>query len=287
MKRFAIIFLLLGLASLIQGQDDHSPYGMPEVGYLRITDGYTALYHPVYQVPLWVAYKVEDYAISAPTVSTSGKFKKDTFDPPLPDWAMLVNDHYTNSGFDRGHMFPNATAQQGGADMVLESYRMTNICPQTDSLNQGLWRLLEDQVRIWASELEGVWVITGPVLAKYDEEGPLGRETDTDGVYYNEERLPYFYSPKKGDYIVIPVAFYKIIVDETDGDPNIIAFIMPQDISNVTSLDDAKLLFPEYMVTVDSIEQVTGIDFLPELENENLETELPSDQDLADVWGLE
>ncbi|MHC4641805.1 MAG: hypothetical protein ACYS32_09190, partial [Planctomycetota bacterium] len=95
MKRFAIIFLLLGLASLIQGQDDHSPYGDPTVGYLRTTDGYTALYHPVYQVPLWVAYKVKDYAVSAPTISTSGSFKKDTFDPPLPDWAMLVNAHYT------------------------------------------------------------------------------------------------------------------------------------------------------------------------------------------------
>lgn len=246
MKRLAIIFLLLGLASLIQGQDDHSPYGNPQVGYIRETGGYTALYHPVYQVPLWVAYKVEDYADMASNPGSPGSFKRDTFDPPLPAWAMLVNDHYTNSGFDRGHIFPNATAQQGGADMVLESYRMTNICPQTDSLNQGIWKWLENQVRIWASELDDVWVITGPILAKYDEQGPLGRKkADGSGEYYNEERFPYFYSPKKGDYIVIPVAFYKIIVDETDGDPNIIAFIMPQDISNVTSLDAARLLFPE------------------------------------------
>jgi hypothetical protein len=83
------------------------------------------------------------------------------------------------------------------------------------------------------------------VLAKYNEEGPMGRAIDDTSGYYNEELLPYFYSPKKGDYIVIPIAFYKIIIDETDDGPNIIAFLMPQEIEDITSLDTAKLLLPE------------------------------------------
>lgn len=202
---------------------DHHAFDAPVIGFERVTTDYTALYHPVHKIPLWVAYKVESDVDAQPTISRISPFITDDFDPPLPDYARLQHKHYTNSGFDRGHMFPHAAAEQGGQPVVEESYRMTNMCPQTGDLNQSLWKFLEMQVRVWAADKNDVWVITGPILPKYDELGPLGRTLPNSTDHFNAKRQNYFYSEKDpSTYIVIPQAFFKIIVSDDGASPDII-----------------------------------------------------------------
>mgnify|MGYP000860917224 FL=1 len=58
----------------------------------------------------------------------------------------------------------------------------------------------------------------------------------------------------------MPVAFFMIIVDESDGRVRAEAFVMPQD---ATGNDLEK-----YLVSVDEIEQRTGLDFLAALPDE-------------------
>lgn len=164
---------------------------------------------------------------------------------------------------------------------------MTNMCPQTGDLNQSLWKFLEEQVRLWAADKNDVWVITGPILPKYDELGPLGRTLPNSTDHFNAKRQNYFYSEKDpGTYIVIPQAFFKIIVSDDGASPDIIAFIMPQMIERVGSLALAQDKFSSFIVTVDEIEERTGIDFLPALGDDALEADKPKHSEQQSIWGL-
>lgn len=110
---------------------------------------------------------------------------------------------------------------------------MSNICPQKGRLNQGAWRLLEERIaKDYAAKLEEVWVVTGPIF-------------DADRRW-----LPH-------TAIEIPDAFYKIVLDEENGAPRVLAFILDQ-------RDTAKD-FERYLTTVDTIELRTGLDFFSEL----------------------
>jgi hypothetical protein len=127
-------------------------------------------------------------------------------------------------------MAPNAAIDHCyGQDGQLETFYMSNVCLQTPTLNRGIWATLEATVRDWANAFEEVWVFTGPI---FDDEV----ETIASGVE-------------------IPDAFYKIIVDEVNGSPRVIAFLIPQGVPPGMELDS-------YLTSVDVVEQMTGFDFL-------------------------
>lgn len=65
---------------------------------------------------------------------------------------------YRRSGFDRGHMAP-AADMRWSATAMSESFYLTNICPQTPSLNQGDWNRLEGKIRDWARRDSAVVIL--------------------------------------------------------------------------------------------------------------------------------
>ncbi len=56
----------------------------------------------------------------------------------------------------------------------------------------------------------------------------------------------------------IPDAFYRIILDEENGRPRVLAFLAPQTITGKEPL-------AQFLSSVREIERQTGIDFYPEL----------------------
>ncbi len=103
--------------------------------------------------------------------------------------------------------------------------------------------------RSYAQEFGEVWVIVGPVFG--EQSGSLSA-----GVR-------------------IPVACYKIIVREERGRPEVLAFLIPQDV-------DASGRAEEFMATVREIEAMTGLDFLSELPDE-IEDRIESERSSA-LW---
>jgi endonuclease G len=150
------------------------------------------------------------------------------------DWR-----NYKNSGFDKGHLCP---AGDMGFDLRAynETFLTSNISPQDHVFNAGIWNRLEQKVRYWADKYDGVYVVTG---------GVLNPSLTTIGT----------------ERVAVPEQFYKIILDESNGGYKIIAFLMPNRASD-------KPLF-NYVVSVDYIEKLTGIDFFPAL-NDSIENKL-------------
>ena len=116
-----------------------------------------------------------------------------------------------------------------------ESFLMSNISPQLREFNGGEWKKLEEYVRSIAKENE-IYVTTGGVLN------------------------PDLISIGTKNKVSVPKLFYKIIYDPDN--EKMIAYLMPN--KKIES-------FKNYQVTVDLIENITGIDFYPQLEDEKEE----------------
>jgi|TARA_R110000782_G_scaffold1119_1_gene4073 endonuclease G, mitochondrial len=104
--------------------------------------------------------------------------------------------------------------------------------PQKPSFNRGVWKKLEEQVRDWAKTYDTIYVVTGPVL---------------------EDSLPTIGENK----VSIPKYYYKVILEYKSNVTKAIGFILP----------NKKSSFPlnKFIVSIDSVEQMTGIDFFHQL----------------------
>ncbi len=188
--------------------------------------GYCLSYDENFKLAKWVAYELT-------VEETQGTFaRKDKFkpDPLLTKNSASLAD-YKNSGYDRGHLAP-AADMKWSAEAMAESFYLTNMSPQDKSFNRGIWNTLEEQVRIWAREYKSIYITTGPIL---------------------EKGLPTI-GP---NHIPIPKAFYKVILDYSKMTSKAIGFVIKNESSN-KPLD-------HFVVSIDSVEKITGIDFFPHL----------------------
>lgn len=88
--------------------------------------------------------------------------RDDTFheDPNLPDFARAELADYKGSGFDRGHLAPNADMPT--KDAQYESFSLANMVPQLHANNAGVfWSEIESTVRYMATQYGDVYVVTG------------------------------------------------------------------------------------------------------------------------------
>jgi len=182
----------------------------------------------------WVAYSLTPTFING-IQKRASKFMAD---PNIKD--AVGPSSYTKSGYDRGHLCPAADMKLNSVSMN-ETFYMSNMSPQAPSFNRGIWSKLEDKVRDWALQKNGVYVVTGPLLNK------------SCGVVSKS--------------ITVPCAFYKIVFKQTKAGVEAIAFMLP----NVGS----SMSLSQFVVSIDYIESLTGIDFfvnLPDSEEEKFES---------------
>ena len=185
---------------------------------------YTLSYSEADKQAEWVAYYLTPASIN-------GSQKRSTnflVDPLLSN--PVGPSSYTKSGYDRGHLCPAADMKLNNTSMK-ESFYMSNMSPQAPSFNRGIWAKLENLVRRWALQRNGVYVVTGPLLNK------------SCGIVNQK--------------ITVPCAYYKIIFKQTAKGMEAIAFLLP-------NAGSAQLLM-EFVVSIDYLETLTGIDFFASL----------------------
>ena len=191
-------------------------------------DGYSLSYNEAYEQAEWVAYELKKKHLS------TSNFKRPYFE--IDNAVKTIAAHWKNykqSGYDRGHLCPAGDRKYTKAAHD-ETFLTSNISPQTHDFNSGIWNSLEQKVRFWAKKYNGVFVVTGGVL-----KGELKTIGDED--------------------VGVPNYFYKVLMDYNNGTPKMIAFLMKHEKSNQPLYS--------FVVSVDTIERLTGIDFFPQLED--------------------
>ena len=192
------------------------------------------------------------YELTRAEVLTQNTERDDDFraDPMILTGSAELDD-YKKSGYDRGHMAPAADFRWS-KEAMSDTFYLSNMSPQDPSFNRGIWADLEAAVRVMAYENNTVYVVTGPVL--------------TDGPYETIGE----------NEVAVPKEYYKVILDYEEPEIKAIGFLLPNE-GTSKSLES-------FAVTVNEVEDKTGIDFYPALPDEQEEI-IEGDLDLS-KWSL-
>lgn len=201
---------------------------------------YTLSYNHDTKNPNWVAWTIT-------SAHASGSVQRMDFmdDEDMPDPKGYLSDYY-NSGYDRGHMCP-AGDNKWSEKAMEDCFLITNMCPQNNSLNRGVWNSIEQQCRAWAKEYGKVYVVCGP-------------------IYLNQQHR------KIGkNKVVVPEAFFKVVL-RMGKNPQAIGFIC----RNVSQKGKKKT---DFINSVDEVERITGYDFFSKLPD-NIEDKVEAHADI-------
>lgn len=203
-------------------------YPSSTTGVVVHHNGYSFSYSEKHEQAEWVAYSLSKQDI----VYINRKRPFFIEDPKVKsksaDWR-----NYKNSGYDRGHLCP-AGDRKANKTLFDETFYTSNISPQKHDFNAGIWNNLEQKVRYWAKKYNHLYIVTGGVLNTNTTLKTIGKEN-----------------------VSVPNYFYKIILDYTEPEIKAIAFLIPHKSSN-------KPLY-NFVVSIDEIEKLTGIDFFKSL----------------------
>jgi len=253
MKKSLLLFaLMLCLTALSCQEIDLNNIEIPTITDERsdriITHkGFTLSYNYDWKIPNWVAYELTDIEVMG-EVPRYDKFKPD---PMVPQNVSATTNDYKHSGYDRGHLAP-AADMKWDEQAMRESFYLSNICPQNPNLNGGVWKDLEEQVRDLASQKGSIFVACGPIVT--DASTTIGENK-----------------------VVVPQAFFKVLLqEEEDGKIHTMGFVY-ENISGRKPMST-------YAMTIDEVEEITGIDFFPSLPNK-IEKKTESEVDFT-KWTL-
>lgn len=210
----------------------------------------------------WVAFTF-DTTTSADNVKRTDAW---SVDPKLPAEMQVQESDHKNDGFDKGHLCASE-------DRVYlkeaneQTFYYSNMSPQLNDFNGGFWGKLEARVQTWGrSTADGVYdkvyVTKGGTLNKllknFKGTTVNGGTPTTDANGFTIHGL------------ACPEYYFMAVLSQKDDVFHAIAFLVPhkEGMTRNPSSDELK----EYVVSVDKLEEETGIDFfcnLPDvLENE-------------------
>jgi endonuclease G len=158
-------------------------------------------------------------------------------DAEVPAAVRATLADYSGSGYDRGHLAPNASVDFSVAAMD-ESFLLSNIAPQNSTLNQNAWAELEGYVRACAVTKGELVVTTGPFFNST-----------------NPARI--------GTGVAVPDGFFTAMLHPRESG-QAMGFMVPN--QGITPS-----MLPSYVTSVDAIEAKTGLNLFPALKD-NLES---------------
>lgn len=200
---------------------------------------YSLEYSYKYKHSYWIAYRFDN--------TTDGNVERNEAykpDPELPSQYAAKHNDYTNSGYTRGHLCASSDRQYS-KEANQQTFYMSNISPQSgNGFNQSgsAWNTGEDKVQAWGYNIsrstDTLYVVKG---------GTIG-EGMIKGYIKNE--------------IAIPKYFFMAVLFRSGDNYKAIGFYMPHE----NLKDDPDKKDPKkYLMSIDALEQETGIDFFHNL----------------------
>ncbi len=223
----------------------------PKNGIVYHKPGFSLSYVDQYELPEWVSYHLTVDMMNKPKHERDQDFDPD---PAIESGSGHYKD-YKGSGFRRGHLVPSAD-MAWNKEAMDATFLLSNVAPMREEFNDGIWLELEHNVRDWSRLYKSIRVVAGPVFE--------GANTT---IGENQ--------------ILVPEYFYKAIFTLHDGKPKVIGFLFDQ-------MESVQGSLVEYMVPIDSIEKVTGLDLFEGLYGDwEIEIDLEKgDIKMADEWSL-
>ncbi len=120
-------------------------------------DGFAVMYSGVSRTPLWSAEYLDRTRLQqAKQIDREDSFHEES---KLPESARASLSDYSGSGYDRGHLAPNA--DMATRSQQYDSFSLANIAPQSPRNNRYIWRNIESATRYLTQQYGEVYTITG------------------------------------------------------------------------------------------------------------------------------
>jgi len=176
-------------------------------------------------------------------------------DPDIPSTYQFASDPYWNTGFDHGHICPSAD-RLCSSEANYQTFFLTNMQPQVNGFNSGVWSNMELRLRNWNrnSFRDTLYVCKG-------------------GTIDNASQI--LRTLKNG--LIVPKYFFMAVLCIKDQEYKAIGFWVEHEDN-----DDDDLR--KYAVSIDELEELTGIDFfcnLPDATEKAVESNV-----YPQSWGL-
>jgi len=217
----------------------HGPWGLPSAPLRLHRTAYSLGYDPRLRVPTWLAHRIQqppDANYERPSVAFSS-------DPNISNDLQATNADYRGSGYDRGNFISHLDVASLGPAAVLTTFYLSTVAPQVPAMNRGVWLKLEKYSRDLATSGSAIYAISGPVFAD--------KETRSDKIIVIGERQ-----------VAVPTHYFRILARRTaTGGPEALAFMIP-------NRSDARSDLRDYRVPISTLESVTGLRFLSDLESD-------------------
>ncbi len=194
----------------------------------------------------WVAFRFDNQT-KQQNVRRSDKEDPFCTDPAIGSQYQREREDFGRKGYDRGHLCASADRLYS-REVNDQTFYYTNMSPQRNNFNTGVWVALEKQVQSWGRSCtasDTLYVVKGGTIDKKEQvKEYIGGDRSKPVPKYYYMALLF----KKGDSFKA-IAFW---MEHTDSKP-----------SKTIKLVD-------YVLSIDELEEKTGIDFFPSL-NDNLE----------------
>lgn len=180
------------------------------------------------------------------------------FDPVLEEKGLYLDrDYFYRSGFDHGHVCPSADRQYS-YEANKQTFYLSNMQPQYNKFNAGIWEKLESKIRKWTprNNEDTLYVCKG-------------------GTIDDEENIIKRISGK----LIAPKYFFCALLLKNAMGYRAIGFWMENE--NIDRSNDKLKI---YAKSIDELEKITGIDFFCNLPD-NIEDKVEASVSTS-AWGL-
>ncbi len=193
--------------------------------------GYTTSYNSATKNPNWVAWHLTREHTTGPYSRKGVGYAVDQ--DIVGDRQELDDWRKHGLPVNHGHMCP-AGDNKWSREAMEQTFLLSNMCPQNKDLNGGDWEKLERRCRGWAKQYGEVFIACGPIYATGS-------------------------SLTMGNGVAVPDAFFKVVLC-MERKPRALGFVYP-------NTGDSHPM-EHYVMSVDEVEQLTGIDFFFNLPDE-------------------
>jgi endonuclease G, mitochondrial len=199
--------------------------------------------------PNWVSWHLSDEWVG--TLTRVDTFRPDPQVPP--DWYRVQSFDFSGSGFDRGHMTPNADRDSETSIPINQAtFLMSNMVAQAPGNNQGPWASFEGYLRTLVEQQgDELYIVSGPTGV--GGTGSLGGVTTT----------------LANGHVTVPSSTWKValVLPRNGGDDLLRVSCSTRTIAVIMPNQDGIRSDPweNYLTTVDAVETLTGYNLFSNL----------------------
>lgn len=201
-------------------------------------------------------------------------------DPEVDSKLQPEESNHKSDGYDKGHLVASEDRVYS-KEANDQTFYYTNISPQIGEFNQNYWAQLEKQVQAWgrsctAGTYEKVYVTKGGTLNNL-KKNFTGKLKANDGIIPTTDE-----NGKTIKGLACPSYYFMAILSQKGDTYHAIAFLVPHEEGLPVSPKAADL--QKYAVSVNELEQATGIDFFCNLDDA-IENQVEAEKNFKDwTW---